>query len=223
MVTKIGIRQLVEFVLRQGDLNEVKNSQNTALNGANIHRQLQSTRGDDYESEVYLKQTVTMNDTDYVISGRADGVQLNDDGALIEEIKTSDQSFDDLTPNTQTLYWGQVQVYGYLLLQEHPELERVTLQLTYFQVSTEKITKTQKIMHRAELDAFFHSLITEYEYWLTLRAELRQKRNASIQELPFPFPAFRTGQRELAAAVYKAIRLQKRLFVEAHTFSSGPR
>jgi len=217
MVTKIGIRQLVEFVLRQGDLNEVKNSQNTALNGANIHRQLQSTRGDDYESEVYLKQTVTMNDTDYVISGRADGVQLNDDGALIEEIKTSDQSFDDLTPNTQTLYWGQVQVYGYLLLQEHPELERVTLQLTYFQVSTEKITKTQKIMHRAELDAFFHSLITEYEYWLTLRAELRQKRNASIQELPFPFPAFRTGQRELAAAVYKAIRLQKRLFVEAPT------
>lgn len=217
MATKIGIRQLVEFVLRQGDLNEVKNSQNTALNGANIHRQLQSTRGDDYESEVYLKQTVTMNDTDYVISGRADGVQLNDDGALIEEIKTSDQSFDDLTPNTQTLYWGQVQVYGYLLLQEHPELERVTLQLTYFQVSTEKITKTQRIMHRAELDAFFHNLITEYEYWLTLRADLRQKRNASIQELPFPFPAFRTGQRELAAAVYKAIRLQKRLFVEAPT------
>jgi len=180
MATKIGIRQLVEFVLRQGDLNEVKNSQNTALNGANIHRQLQSTRGEDYESEVYLKQTVTMNDTEYVISGRADGVQLNDDGALIEEIKTSDQSFDDLTPNTQTLYWGQVQVYGYLLLQEHPELERVTLQLTYFQVSTEKITKTQKIMHRAELDAFFHNLITEYEYWLTLRADLRQKRNASI-------------------------------------------
>ncbi len=40
MATKIGIRQLVEFVLRQGDLNEVKNGQNTALNGAKIHRQL---------------------------------------------------------------------------------------------------------------------------------------------------------------------------------------
>jgi len=217
MTTKIGIRQLVEFVLRQGDLNEVKNSQNTALNGANIHRQLQSTRGADYESEVYLKQTVSMNATDYIISGRADGIQLNDDGALIEEIKTSDQAFTDLTPNTQTLYWGQVQVYGYLLLQDHPDLDQVTLQLTYFQVNAEKITKTQKIMHRAELDAFFKDLITEYEYWLTLRADLRQKRNASIQELPFPFPAFRPGQRELAAAVYKAIRLQKRLFVEAPT------
>lgn len=217
MATKIGIRQLVEFVLRQGDLNDVKNSQNTALAGAKIHRQLQSTRGSDYTSEVYLKTTVTMNNADYIISGRADGLQLNADGALIEEIKTSDQDFADLSTNTLTLYWGQVKVYGYLLLQAHPDLEQVTLQLTYFQVSTEKITKTQKVLHRAELDQFFKDLITEYEYWLTLRADLRHRRNASIEPLAFPFPAFRTGQRELAAAVYKTIRLQKRLFVEAPT------
>ncbi|TAQ94348.1 ATP-dependent helicase, partial [Lactiplantibacillus plantarum] len=217
MATKIGIRQLVEFVLRQGDLNEVKNSQNTALNGAKIHRQLQSSRGEDYDSEVYLKKIVTMNDTDYIIAGRADGIQLNDDGALIEEIKTSDQVFENLSTNTLTLYWGQIKVYGYLLLQEHPDLEQVTLQLTYFQVINEKITKTQQILHRAELDAFFHDLITEYEYWLTLRADLRRQRNASIEDLPFPFPAFRPGQHELAGAVYKTIRLQKRLFVEAPT------
>lgn len=30
MATKIGIRQLVEFVLRSGDLVESQNSQNTA-------------------------------------------------------------------------------------------------------------------------------------------------------------------------------------------------
>ncbi|WP_338208037.1 ATP-dependent DNA helicase [Lactiplantibacillus paraxiangfangensis] len=217
MAPKIGIRQLVEFVLRQGDLNEVKNSQNTALNGAKIHRRLQSSRGEDYDSEVYLKKTVTMNGSDYVISGRADGIQLNDDGALIEEIKTSDQAYDDLSDNTRTLYWGQVKVYGYLLLQEHPELDKVTLQLTYFQVSTEKVTKEQKVLRRAELDQFFKDLITEYEYWLTLRADLRKQRNASINDLPFPFPAFRPGQRELAAAVYKTVRLNKRLFVEAPT------
>ncbi|RRK11288.1 ATP-dependent DNA helicase [Lactiplantibacillus garii] len=217
MVTKIGIRQLVEFVLRQGDLNEVKNSQNTALAGAKIHRRLQSSRGEDYESEVYLKTTVTMNGNDYVISGRADGVQLTADGALIEEIKTSDQAYDELTDNTRTLYWGQVKVYGYLLLQDHPDLDKVTLQLTYFQVANEKITKEQKVLHRAELDQFFKELVTEYEYWLTLRADLRKQRNASIAELPFPFPAFRPGQHELAAAVYKTIRLNKRLFVEAPT------
>ncbi|AVK64296.1 ATP-dependent helicase [Lactobacillus sp. CBA3606] len=217
MATKIGIRQLVEFVLRKGDLNEIKNSQNTALAGAKIHRQLQSSRSVDYQSEVYLKKNVTMAGTDYLISGRADGIQTTDAGTLIEEIKTSDQAYDDLTDNTRDLYWGQVQVYGYLFLQDHPAIDQVTLQLTYFQVINEKITKTQRILTRAELATFFKKLITEYDYWLTLRANLRDRRNASIKSLPFPFPAYRTGQRELAVAVYKAIRLQKRLFVEAPT------
>ncbi|MFC6163563.1 helicase C-terminal domain-containing protein [Lactiplantibacillus dongliensis] len=217
MPTKIGIRQLVEFVLRKGDLNEVKNSQNTALMGAKIHRQLQSSRSDAYQSEVYLKKTVTMNGTDYVISGRADGIQTTDDGVLIEEIKTSDQAFEDLTDNTHDLYWGQVKVYGYLLMQDQPDTDKVTLQLTYYQVATEKITKTQKVLTRAESEQFFQQLVTEYEYWLTLRADLRQRRNASIVDLPFPFPDYRRGQHELAVAVYKTIRLQKRLFVEAPT------
>lgn len=219
MATKIGIRQLVEFVLRSGDLNEVKNSQNTAQNGARIHRRLQKQRARDshYESEVYLKSDVKMNDSEYVISGRADGVTITDKKILIEEIKTSDQPFKELSDNTLELYWGQVKVYGHLILAEHPEIDHVTLRLTYFQVSTEDVTTDEKIFTREELTKFFQDLVDEYEYWLTLRAKLRKTRNESILKLQFPFPKFRTGQHELAAAVYKTIYLKKRLFVEAPT------
>lgn len=219
MTTKIGIRQLVEFVLRSGDLNETKNSQNTAQNGARIHRRLQKQRAKDeaYESEVYLKTDVTMNDNEYLISGRADGITLSTDKATIEEIKTSDQPYAELSDNTLELYWGQVKVYGYLLLKDHPEYEYVHLQLIYFQVSTEDVTTDEKEFSRSELEKFFQDLITEYEYWLVLRAKLRKTRNDSIAQLQFPFPKFRTGQHELAAAVYKTIYLEKRLFVEAPT------
>lgn len=219
MTSKIGIRQLVEFVLRSGDLAETKNSQNTAQNGARIHRRLQKVRSEnaDYESEVYLKTDVTMNDVEYTISGRADGITLTKDKALIEEIKTSDQPFDELSDNTLELYWGQVKVYGYILLQEHPELKHVTLQLTYFQVSNEEITTDEQVLDKAELTKFFQDLITEYEYWVTLRAKLRKTRNDSIKQLDFPFDKFRAGQHEMAAAVYKSIVLEKRLFVEAPT------
>lgn len=219
MATKIGIRQLVEFVLRSGDLMENKNSQNTAQNGSRIHRRLQKTRSrnTDYESEVYLKTEVTMNDTEYVISGRADGITTTDKSILIEEIKTSDQPFDELSDNTLELYWGQVKVYGYIILKEHPELKHVDLRLTYFQVSTETITSDDKTFERDQLNDFFQNLIEEYEYWLVLRAKLRKTRNQSIQQLSFPFDKFRTGQHELAAAVYKTVYYQKRLFVEAPT------
>ncbi|KRK65509.1 DNA helicase [Companilactobacillus tucceti DSM 20183] len=216
MSTKVGIRQLVEFVLRKGDLVENKNSQNTALAGARIHRKIQSQRSTDYESEVYLKKAVTMNDQEYIISGRADGIKKTKDSILIEEIKTSDQAYEDLSDNTNDLYWGQVKVYGYLLLQDE-DFEKVTLQLTYFQVTTEKVTKIKKDFTKSELTKFFVDLISEYEYWLKLRADLRKQRNKSIKTLSFPFPEFRPGQHELAGAVYKTIYLQKRLFVEAPT------
>lgn len=219
MATKIGIRQLVEFVLRSGDLNETKNSQNTALNGARIHRRLQKKRSKnpDYQNEVYLKTEVTMNDNEYLISGRADGLKITDKNALIEEIKTSDQPFEELSDNTLELYWGQVKVYGYLILKDHPEFDHVTLRLTYFQVSTEKITTDEQVYSRDDLNKFFEDLIDEYEYWLVLRANLRKERNTSIKKLQFPFPQFRTGQHELAAAVYKTIVYETRLFVEAPT------
>lgn len=219
MSTKIGIRQLVEFVLRSGDLNETKNSQNTVQNGSRIHRRLQKIRSKDvnYESEVYLKKNLTLNGQDFVLSGRADGVTITDNQILIEEIKTSDQPYEELSNNTLDLYWGQVKVYGYLILQEHPQLDNVTLRLTYFRVSTEEITTDEKIFTRDELTKVFQSLIDEYEYWVTLRSKLRKTRNDSIKALDFPFPKFRTGQHELAGAVYKTIYSQKRLFVEAPT------
>lgn len=219
MTTKIGIRQLVEFVLRSGDLIEVKNSQNTAQNGARIHRHLQKLRSKDvnYQSEVYLKTAVTMNDTQYLISGRADGITAQADKITIEEIKTSEQAYEDLSDNTLELYWAQVKVYGYIILQDHPELDEVTLRLTYFQVNNEAVTTNDQVLNRASLTKFFQELIDEYEYWLVLRAKLRKTRNDSIKQLAFPFPKFRTGQHELAAAVYKTIVLKKRLFVEAPT------
>ncbi|WP_125770245.1 ATP-dependent DNA helicase [Companilactobacillus furfuricola] len=217
MATRIGIRQLVEFVLRSGDLNESKDSQNTAMIGARIHRQLQKERSDDYESEVYLKKVVSMNGEDYVLSGRADGIEICDDHILIEEIKTSDQKYEELTDNTRELYWGQVKVYGHLILEEHPELDEVTLQLTYYQVSEDKTTVDEETFGRDELADFFEKLINEYEFWLKLRSDMRKTRNESIVPMKFPFEKFRTGQHEMAAAVYKTICLEKRLFIEAPT------
>ncbi|MCT4397615.1 ATP-dependent DNA helicase [Pediococcus ethanolidurans] len=213
---KIGIRQLVEFVLRAGDLSSSSNSQNTALEGARIHRKLQKTGGENYEKEVYVKRTVTMADEEYVIDGRADGVIQTSDSLLIEEIKTSDPDFEDLSENTLTLYWSQAKAYGAILTHDLDMLE-VTIRLTYYQRTTDKITKTEHTYQREDLQTFFDGLIEEYRSWLVMRSDWRKKRNESIQKLAFPFKEYRNGQRDLAVAVYKTVALKKRLFVEAPT------
>ncbi|MFC6255127.1 helicase C-terminal domain-containing protein [Secundilactobacillus hailunensis] len=215
-ITKLGIRELVEFTLRSGDLNASMNSMNTALEGARIHRMLQKSRGKHYQKEYSLEHEVKLAGRPYLIHGRADGVILNGEDTLIEEIKTSDAAFEDLTENTLTLYWGQVKMYAYILMTDE-QLDQLTLQLTYYRRTTEEVTTRQITYTLAEATTFFKAVTSEYATWLKLQADLRHSRNTSIKNLPFPFDHYRTGQRELAVSVYKAIRLKKQLFIEAPT------
>lgn len=214
---RIGVREFVEFTVRTGDLNPVTtNSNNTALIGAKIHRRLQSAYDDTYEKEVYMKHSVRVNDQDYVIDGRADGIQTTTKGVVVEEIKTSARSWEQLPPNTKDRYWAQASVYGHFLCQER-DLDHITLDLVYYQTSNDAVTRFSQTQTAAALNDEFDDLLAEFGDWLKLRSDIIQARDKSIQDLAFPFPAYRKGQRELAAAAFKTIAAATRLFVEAPT------
>ncbi len=212
---QIGIRELVEFLLKTGDLSTVSGSENNLLEGAKIHRKIQKSRPENYDSEVGLSTLFEFLNTKYKISGRADGI-LRGKKVLIEEIKTSDLEFKDVPKSTLTLYWGQVKVYAYILM-NHENLENVNLRLTYVQTPDEKITQKVISYSKDEADKFFNDLIGQFKDWLKLRHDLDEARVSSAKALKFPFKKYRTGQHKLAANVYKTILLKKHLFVEAPT------
>lgn len=214
---RIGVREFVEFTVRTGDLNPVTtNSNNTALIGAKIHRRLQSAYDDTYEKEVYMKHSVTVNEQAYVIDGRADGVQTTAKGVVVEEIKTSARSWDQLPQNTKDRYWAQARVYGHFLCQQR-DLDHITLDLVYYQTANDAVTRFSQQQTAEALSDEFDDLLAEFGDWLKLRSDIIKVRDDSIQDLEFPFPAYRQGQRELAAAAYKTIAASTRLFVEAPT------
>lgn len=214
---RIGVREFVEFTVRTGDLNPITtNSNNTALIGAKIHRRLQAAYDDTYEKELYLKEAVTVNGQDYVIDGRADGVQTTSKGVVIEEIKTSARAWDQLTPNTKDRYWAQARVYGHFLCKQR-DLAEITLDLVYYQTSNDAVTRFSETHSAEELSVMFDDLLAEFGDWLKIRSDIIASRDESIASLEFPFPAYRKGQRELAAAAYKTIAASTRLFVEAPT------
>ncbi|TPR39580.1 ATP-dependent DNA helicase [Apilactobacillus micheneri] len=217
MINKIGVRDLVEFTLKSGDLNSKLNSDNTAQKGAKIHRKLQKKHGKEYQAEVPLAKNIKMNNINFQIDGRIDGLILKENQAEIEEIKTSDTIFEDLPNSILQLYWGQAQAYAYLLMDANPKIKKATLKLTYVQTPDEQITVKFKEIGQAESKQFFQSLINEYEEWLKLRSDIVDKRNKSAQAMKFPFTSFRKGQRELSAAVYKTIAFNKHLFAQAPT------
>ncbi|USS88360.1 PD-(D/E)XK nuclease family protein [Fructilactobacillus hinvesii] len=217
MVQKIGVRELVGFILRSGDLNSSLSSFNTPQAGTRIHKQLQRHRGSDYQAEVALKTEVELNGRPVLIHGRADGITTHDGQVEIEEIKTSDAEWGNLPTNQLTLYWGQVKLYAALLMRADPDVSSVALTLTYVQTPDELIMREHQSISRTQALDFFTQVTAEYESWLALKEQLALDRVQTAAQVSFPFPSYRKGQRELAAAVYKSAVLGKHLLLEAPT------
>ncbi|MHC5227337.1 ATP-dependent DNA helicase [Enterococcus sp. LJL99] len=214
---RIAIRQLVEFILRKGSIDARHTSEHTALEGARIHRKLQKAAGEGYQKELKLSMTVLLNQLPFVIEGRADGLFLDENQQpIIDEIKTSEPAFVDLPQAQVDMYWYQVMCYGHIYCQQE-KLANITLQLTYFQTTTEEVTQERKVFSQEELAEFFTDLVQQYEQWLIFKEEWRSLRNQSLKNLTFPYGDYRKGQRELAVSVYKTILSEQRLFVEAPT------
>ncbi|MBQ7200210.1 MAG: hypothetical protein IJS24_02415, partial [Eubacterium sp.] len=86
-VVKISVRNLVEFILRSGDLTSsgsgVRNTE-AMLEGSRIHRKIQKSMGSGYESEVPLYTDITIHsdetgdDFTLMVEGRADGIFSDD-------------------------------------------------------------------------------------------------------------------------------------------------
>lgn len=213
---RVSVKQLVEFVLRKGSIDQRHRSEHTALEGARIHRKLQKEAGPDYQKEVKLAKTVLLNGKELILEGRADGIITEAEGIVIDEIKTSEPAFEDLLPEQVDLFWYQAMVYGHLYA-EAEGLSDITIQLTYFQTTEEKITRQRRHYQAAELAVFFQDTLDKYEEWLIFQQEWRKIRNQSMQSLTFPYDEYRKGQRELAVAAYKTILTERKLFVEAPT------
>lgn len=76
MEIRVSVRQLVEFILREGDIdNRRTGGSDTAMQeGSRIHRLIQRRMGSDYHAEVSLKYTWSTKDYDIIVEGRADGI-----------------------------------------------------------------------------------------------------------------------------------------------------
>ncbi len=72
----ISVRNLVEFVLREGDIDNRKavSPENAMQEGGRIHRMIQRRMGADYQAEVSLKYFYETENYVIAIEGRADGI-----------------------------------------------------------------------------------------------------------------------------------------------------
>lgn len=213
----LSVRSLVELILRCGDIDSRYTDSSVMYEGAAAHRNIQKAMGDNYRAEVTLKKTIEVDGQPVLLQGRADGIFTEDGITFIDEIKTTTLPLE-LLRKQEAMHLGQAKCYAYLMLHtmENPP-PRMGIQLTYFQLQNEDLERKRMVFSAEEIDAFFDDTIRRYADFLRFEREWTEMRNASIAALPFPYPAYRPGQRKLAGAVYRTIGAQKRLYVQAPT------
>lgn len=219
---KISVRNLVEFMFREGDIDStgfgMKNTEAMAL-GNKIHRKIQKQMGIGYEAEVPLFALVTLQSKEYgdfqlKIEGRADGILRNDSQVMVDEIKGVFMDIQQLK-EPLPVHRAQAMCYAYMIC-EQENLTHISVQVTYCHLETEEKRYFKEDYTNLEIQNWFEDLIKRYEPWAIYEYDWKQKRNDSIRSLQFPF-SYREGQKELAACVYKTIEHQKKIFIQAPT------
>jgi len=213
----VSVRHLVEFVLLEGDLTPggfQKRDRGQA--GTKGHQRIQRSRPEGYEAEVDIAHLVDVDDLPTEIRGRIDGVFPTEETVIIEEIKTTTLALDQVSEQSNPLHWAQAQCYAYMYAHQH-HLAGISIHLTYTQLDSQEEKIFERHFTMVELEAFFFDLITPYLNWRRKIRARQALRDQSIDQLDFPYDDYRTGQRDFAVAVYKTIRANDRLFVQAPT------
>lgn len=269
---KISVRNLVEFILRSGDLDNRRSfaaDKDAMLKGGRLHRKIQKKMGAFYRAEVALSYEKEYEDFTIVVEGRADGIIEEPDIYVIDEIKGVYLDIQYLEEPI-AVHLAQAKCYAYMYAAErgiakkfskeslknkaddmdgqcvfdktleknHSENvsgkvlsdevladeekntdkkeKRMGVQMTYAHLETEEMKRFREEYTIEELEMWFEELVGQYYQWAKFQYEWKILRNASMEQLQFPF-VYREGQKEIIRSVYFTIKNKKELFIQAPT------
>ena len=215
-VTRISVRNLVEFILQSGDLDNRRGTidKDAMLKGSRLHRKLQKQMGGDYRAEVALRMNCSYEDLDIRLEGRADGIFTEDGEVWIDEIKGTYGNLQAMEMPVP-VHRAQAMCYGWIY-GEKEGLSQIGIQMTYSHLDTEDTRRFREIFSMEELKNWYQKLLDDYHKWISCSLSWKKERNASMKDLQFPFP-YREGQREIVSGVYHTVSSKKTLFVQAPT------
>ncbi len=247
MVIRISVRNLVEFILRSGDID---NRQTTGMQmeamqrGSRMHRKLQKQAGPAYRAEVPLKMEFEEENYTIILEGRADGIiemeEPDEDHAFVEQVgillfddiqnekKQSDNGslvtideikgiFFDVSKMTEPVPIHLAQAKCYAFI--------YALQNHHHEIG---VRMTYVNLDTEEVRYFYvRYTFEELEAWfLALMREYKKWAQFQYEQRiirqesikGLEFPfSYRKGQKDLVSGVYRTILREKNLFIQAPT------
>ena len=214
---ELSVHQLVDFLLRKGDIDNRIFNRASMAEGTLLHALYQSKQGKDYISEYALKMSFTVDEVEITLQGRADGIIYRNGEYILDEIKTTVIDLQEFRDENIEWHLGQAKCYAYMFAKEKG-LDTISIKLTYIkQGDIKEKLFCDYTFFTSELETYIYSLLEEYIQFYNIVFRLQESRDESIKTLDFPFAKYRAGQRDLAKYAYSIATKGGKLYIEAPT------
>lgn len=213
----LSVHQLVDFLLREGDIDTRVFNRSSMNEGSKIHSWYQASQTKGYISEYPLKSEFLIDDIEITLQGRADGIIHFGEEYIIDEIKSTVMDLNIFFEENKAWHLGQAICYAYMFAKEQ-KLESMRIRLTYIKQGKEKDKLVREFSYKfIELENYVLDLLDQYIDFYNIVYSKITKRNKSIKECKFPFNKFRKGQKDMSVAIYENAKNGGLLFIEAPT------
>lgn len=172
-IIRLSVRNLVEFILKEGDIdNRISGTldKDAMLMGGRLHRKIQRMMGSNYQAEVSLKLQLPCDGFQLKLEGRADGILLESEKTIIDEIKGVVRSLDRVE-RPVPVHLAQAKCYAYIYARQQG-LKQISVQMTYCNLDTEDVKRFREEYRFEELEKWFLDLVHQYERWAKLQLSL---------------------------------------------------
>ena len=214
-IHSVSVRALAEFAFEKGDLIPAARAAARMRDGVRGHQALQELLPVSWRPEVPVSRDIPIGDRILRVHGRADAMYVDRDIVRVQEIKTTVKDPSTILKYDYPAHWAQGEIYAALFCLNEG-VAHAEVRLTYARLDGRKNEFTEDY-NAWELEERLMAYAGPYLEWISKVDDWKELSKPTLDSLPFPFDSFREGQRDMARAVYLAMKNHTSALIEAPT------
>lgn len=213
---ELSVHDLVDFVLRTGDIDTRIFNAETMARGSIIHRFYQEKQNSNYLAEYPFNETIDYGDFQFVLSGRADGLIIDGTNVTIEEVKSTNDNLENFYAINHSWHLGQAQCYAYMYARKF-KLATIDVLITYISQIDDDKQMYRHSFNFVDLEPIVFGIFEQYIAFYVHIRDRRMERRISVNKLNFPFDAIRKGQKDMIEITEAIVAKGGKAYIEAPT------
>lgn len=214
-IHSVSVRALAEFAFERGDLIPAARAAARMRDGVRGHQALQALLPVSWRPEVPVSRDILINGRTLRVHGRADALYVDRKIVRVLEIKTTVKDPATILKFDYPEHWAQGEIYAALFCLNEG-VDRAEVHLTYARLDGKKREYVEEY-DAVELIERLNAYAGPYLDWIATVDDWKDESRPTLDALVFPFDDYRQGQREMAKAIFLAMKNHTNAVIEAPT------